>query len=199
MNKVATCFRKAAVELLNDYRRTIVNRESDYGIYWTEQDLVVDLISRVKNLLRDEPGIGLHLNVCINKEFDHIMKHGSNWLRKWRRRYIDILILDEKDENKEDGDKGPFSLAAEVKFSYRSTERSIDKQVTRQIGRDIERLKDLKRFGLCREAFFLYLDERNKDENRKKVNRLIKTKSGQTVQFYHEWKAIDCDESGRQK
>jgi len=194
MNKAATCFRKAAEELLNNYKRTVENRKSLYGIYWTEQDLVVDLASRIKNLLKDEPCIRVHLNVCINKEFDYIAKKGSEWLKNRPRRFVDILILD---ENKKEGDGGPFSLVAEVKFSYRDTGQSIDKQVTKQIEGDIERLKDLK--SLCREVFFFYLDEYNKDENRKKVNQLIKTKCGQTVQFYHEWKAVDCDEYGRQK
>jgi len=194
MNKIASCFEKATKELLSNYKRTIKNGKNPYGIYWTEQDLVAGLVSRIKKLLK-ERSIEVHLNVCINKEFDYIKKHGSPWVSKWRRRFVDIVILDEK---KKEGDDEPFSLVAEMKFSYRKRGQSKDEQVIKQVERDIERLNDLKNDDLCREAFFFYLDEYHKDEHRKEIKELIKAKCGQMVKPYYELKAINCDAYGRQ-
>ena len=200
MNSAALYLKRALEELVADFEKDPGDYSS--GPYWNEQDLVCDLASRVKKGLKEKlPNGEIRLDVSLRDEDWPIMRsaRGREWIKRWRRkRIVDLIILEDE---KKDGEepKWPISVVAEVKFSYRkpTNKRKWIKQVEDEIGKDAQRLRDLKEMGLCREAFFFHLDEYNIGENRKRMEKFIREKCGQLVRFYHEGKALHSSRPAR--
>jgi hypothetical protein len=151
-----------------------------YGKYWKEADLVVDLVAYLRKQLPAR--LETHLNVTLNPtDWDTIAQQNE---RRKRWPQIDLVILD---PSKKEGDEKPFSLLAEVKFSYPT--KNLNKrtlQRAKEIQKDIRRLKKYKKAGICREAFFCYLDEYHVNKLRERMRRLIHRECGKMVTGFYQ-------------
>lgn len=187
MDKIAKCFEKAWEDVISKYRK--YDGMKGDSPYWYEHDIVAQLMCHL-NKHFEKAGLAeleVHANVKLStrdwKECKILREKENDFKRKlakWRDEkflktgnnrdiHVDILVFDlAKVERK----IAPFDLAAEIKFSSFANKRKKTIFNWQGIQYDIFRLGTALELGMCKNAFFCYLDEyhRKDDGLEKKIS-----------------------------
>lgn len=179
MNKVVRCFKNAWNDAVEEYENKKYRKQN--SPYWYEQDVVAQLLCAFKKRLINEKlqALEIHTNVALSAKdwkeckildkkeqdlSDRLKERASKLGIKIKRKpHVDILVFElAKVESK----KEPFELAAEIKFSEFVENKRPGIRRRREIQYDLSKMKLLLDLGISKNAFFCYLDECHKHEDK---------------------------------